>query len=260
MKTLHDPAMNRFVAALLIAGAALACAPQTFAQPTDFVHHGHFRRMMHTGDTGGRIELSALPVGSGHWGVGATAGLTAEVVQVNGRLLVSPGSDPQGRVRAPLPGEQATLFVGARVERWIDVPVPAAMNQVEFERFVRERAAAAGLSLDQPFVFRVEGRFPELLWHVVTGEATEHRPHRYGHGSGPHGTGHANARSDMRFFDQPGAAGQLIGVYSGETLEGIVSHPGERTHVHFTDSDVTVSGHVDRYAVAAGAVLRLGVR
>ena len=260
MKTLHDPAKNRLVAALLIAGAAFAWAPETSAQTTDFVHHGHFRRMMHTGDTSGRVDLSALPAGAGHWGVGATAGLTGELVQVDGRLLVSPGSDLQGRVRAPLPGERATLFAGARVDRWIDVTVPAAMNQGEFERFVRERAVTAGLSPEQPFVFRVEGRFPELLWHVVTGEPAEAKPDRHGHGPGPHGGGHANARSGMRFFDQPGSAGQLIGVYSGKALEGIVSHPGERFHVHFADGDAAVSGHVDRYAVAAGSMLRLGLR
>lgn len=260
MKTLHFPALNRSMASLLVAGAALAHAPEAFAQPIDFLHHGHFRRMMHTGDTGGRIELSALPGGPGRWGVGVTAGLTAEVVQIDGRLLVSPGSDPRGRLRAPLVGEQATLFAGARIDRWVDVGVPDAMDQGTFERFVREQAAAAGLSLDQPFVFRVEGRFPELLWHVVTGEAAEAKPDRHGHGSRPHGAAHANARADMRRFDQPGTAGQMIGIYSGETLEGIVSHPGERFHVHFADRDVTVSGHVDRYSVAAGAVLRLGLR
>jgi alpha-acetolactate decarboxylase len=75
-----------------------------------------------------------------------------------------------------------------------------------------------------------------------------------------HGAGHANQRSDMRLFRQPGASGQLIGVYSGAALEGVVSHPGERLHVHFADPGVTVSGHVDRYSVAAGAVLKMPVR
>jgi alpha-acetolactate decarboxylase len=64
----------------------------------------------------------------------------------------------------------------------------------------------------------------------------------------------------MRLFHQPGASGQFIGVYSGAALEGAVSHPGERFHLHFADPDATVSGHVDRYSVAAGAVLKLPVR
>jgi alpha-acetolactate decarboxylase len=64
----------------------------------------------------------------------------------------------------------------------------------------------------------------------------------------------------MRMFRQPGASGQLVGVYSGSALEGVVSHPGERFHLHFADAAATVSGHVDRYSVGAGAILKLPVR
>lgn len=58
-------------------------------------------------------------------------------------------------------------------------------------------------------------------------------------------------------FHAPGATGQLVGVYSGAGLEGVVSHAGERFHLHYVDSGATVTGHVDRYSVAAGAVLKL---
>jgi alpha-acetolactate decarboxylase len=52
----------------------------------------------------------------------------------------------------------------------------------------------------------------------------------------------------------------LVGLYSGEALEGVVSHPGERFHVHFVDPSLGFSGHVDGYAVARGATLKLPVR
>jgi alpha-acetolactate decarboxylase len=243
------------IAALLLAGAAWASS-----LPFGFAHHGHFQRMMHTGNTSGQVMLAALPQPGGTWGVGATAGLKGEIVQIDGRLLVSPGSDEHGRVRPPQEGEQAVLFASGRVQAWQDVPVPRDMEAPAFEAFVQEQAKALGLALDQPFVFRVEGRFPHLLWHVVTGEKGPggHGAHG-GHAAG-HGAGHANERSDMRLFRQPGAAGQLIGVYSGAALEGAVSHPGERFHIHFADPGATVSGHVDRYSVAGGAVLKLPLR
>jgi hypothetical protein len=163
-------------------------------------------------------------------------------------------------VRPPQEGEQALLFASGRVQAWRDVTVPRDMDAAAFEAFVQEQAEGMGLAPDQPFVFRVEGRFPHLLWHVVTGEPGPGGAKGAHGGHAGHGGGHANNRSEMRSFRQPGASGQLIGVYSGAALEGTVSHPGERFHLHFADMNATLSGHVDRYSVAAGAVLKLPMR
>ncbi len=246
------------VAAALMAGFAAVAA----SLPLDFIHFGNFTRMVESGHSGGQVRLADLPQRKGDWGLGATAGLKGEMVQIDGRLLVSPGSDAQGRVQAPQQGEEAVLFAGARVAAWTDVTVPSDMSQAQLGSFVREQATARGLSLEQPFVFRVEGRFPHLMWHVVTGEPSAggqgpQGGHR-GHGAMMAG-GHVNQQSGMKVFHAPGATGALVGVYSGAGLEGVVSHAGERFHLHYVDSTATVSGHVDRYAVAAGAVLKLPV-
>jgi alpha-acetolactate decarboxylase len=249
------------VVVALMAGVAAVAA----SLPFEFVHFGNFTRMVESGHSGGQVLLADLPQRKGDWGLGATAGLKGEIVQIDGRLLVSPGSDAQGRVQAPQRGEEAVLFVGARVAAWAEVTVPSDMSQAQLESFVRDQAAARGLSLEQPFVFRVDGRFPHLMWHVVTGEPSAggqipnggQGGHR-GHGAMMAG-GHANQQSGMKVFHAPGATGALVGVYSGAGLEGVVSHAGERFHLHYVDSDATVSGHVDRYAVAAGAVLKLPV-
>jgi hypothetical protein len=228
--------------------------------PFAFVHHGNFQRMMHSGNTSGQVALAAVPQRGGTWGLGATAGLKGEIVQIDGKLLVSPGSDLQGRVRPPQDGEQAVLFASGRVQAWQDVAVPRDMDAAAFGAFVQERAQALGIALDQPFVFRVDVRFPHLLWHVVTGEPGLGAGHGSHAGHGGHGAGHASQRSDMRLFRKPRSSGQLIGVYGGAALEGLVSHPGERFHLHFADMNARASGHVDRYRVAAGAMLRLPQR
>lgn len=248
----------------LVAAISLGAAVVVWAAlPAGFSHHGNFQQMVRSGDTAGRVALAALPQQPGFWGVGATAGLRGELIVVDGRLLVSHGSDAQGRVAAPAAAEQALLFAGAQVLAWRDVPVPQDMDAPAFEAFLRRQAVAAGLLPDQPFVFRVEGRFPHLLWHVVTGEAPAGQGGGHGGGkgggqeTGHAGGGHANSQSGQRLFRQPGASGQLVGVYSGAELEGVVSHPGERLHLHFIDPALTVSGHVDRFSIAAGAVLKL---
>lgn len=247
------PTRSRVSVALVTTSLLLAGAVLASSLPFGFVHHGNFQRMMHTGDTSGQVAIADLPRQAGSWGVGATAGLKGEIVQLDGELLVSPGSDERGAVRAPAAGEQAVLFAGGNVAKWVDVPVPSDMEQGQFEAFVVEQARSRGLSLEQPFVFRVVGRFPRMRWHVVTGEsgAARHGDHGSGH------SGHANKRSGMKVFHQPGAGGQVVGIYSGAQLEGKVSHPGERFHLHFVDDAVAVSGHVDAYAVSSGAVLKL---
>lgn len=257
MQPLKTQSVPRLAAALvLLTSMAAVAAGLQF----DFIHFGNFTRMNQSGHAGGEVALSKLPQRAGDWGLGATAGLKGEIVQVDGKLLVSPGSDAQGRVQAPQPDEQAVLFAGARVQAWADVAVPSDMGQAAFEAFVREQAVARGLSPDQPFVFRVAGRFPHLMWHVVTGEASPSAPGPHGGHGAMTGAGHANHRAGMKVFHAPGAEGQLVGVYSGAGLEGVVSHAGERFHLHFVDAEATASGHVDRYTVGAGSVLKLPMR
>ena len=72
--------------------------------------------------------------------------------------------------------------------------------------------------------------------------------------------GHANQQSGMKVFHAPGSTGQLVGVYSGASLEGVVSHASEHFHLHYADLGATVSGHVDRYTIGAGSVLKLPLR
>lgn len=105
------------------------------------------------------------------------------------------------------------------------------------------------------------GGYSHLIWYVLTGEKPEAGSTAQGtHGGHSHGGGHTNKQSGMKVFRNPTATGQLVAVYSGQKLEGVVSHPGERFHVHYIDDAQTVSGHVDQYNVRHGATLWLPVR
>lgn len=244
---------------LILASIALA-ATLVWAQPMGFKHFGHFMHMMHTGETAGQIQLSKLETSTGVWGVGALADLKGEIIQVDGKLLVSLGSDAQGKVNPPKSNDSAVLWASAKVTQWVSAKVPSDMNQAQFEAFAKEQAKAQKLDLEQPFVFRVSGDYAHLIWHVVTGDKSTGSGGHGPHGQvvqGGHGGGHANQQSGMKVFRNPQANGQLVGIYSGAKLEGVVSHPEERFHVHYIDKELTVSGHVDQYTVRAGATLWL---
>lgn len=240
---------------LMMLAAGLAAAQhrdvQRSAAGEELEVHGSFRRLAHTGDTAGKVALGAIRAGPGVWGVGALAGLEGELVVADGRVLVSRGGDYEGRTEAPAPSEMATLYAGTKVSTWSAIRLPNEMNRQDFERFLVMSAMKLGAGQDAPFVFRVEGAFPKLVWHVVRGKVEHGRPVT------AHGGQHANPHAAMHVFDEPGSRGQLIGVHSGAALEGVVSHPGERLHIHFADRALARSGHVDDYSVAAGAILYL---
>lgn len=228
---------------------ALALPNALFAQ--DLTVHGNFRHMMHTGETDGTVVLDTLTIPSS-WGVGATAGLRGEVVIRDGAVLVSRGDDPDARLTPPEAGEQAVILAFGTVEDWQSVAIPHDMAPDRLTHFIEMQAQSLGLDPQGGFPVRIEGSFPQLVWHVVTGEASAHG----GHGTG-HGGGHANSQSGMNLYDEAGATGEMIGVYTGAALEGIASHPGERLHLHFVSADGTRSGHVDEIMIPAGATLML---
>jgi len=129
------------------------------------------------------------------------------------------------------------------------------MTPERLNHFIEMQAQSLGLDPEGGFPIRIEGRFPQLVWHVVTGEAPAHGA-QSSHGAG-HGGGQANSQSGMNLYDEAGAAGEIIGVYTGAALEGIASHPGERLHLHFVSADGTRSGHVDEVVFPAGSTLLL---
>jgi alpha-acetolactate decarboxylase len=229
--------------------AGLAVASWVAAQPVGpagVQAFGNFKRLAHTGDTSAKIALREVPTTAGTYAVGALTGMRGEILVWDGKLLVTRGHSPDGRTEAAGTDDSATLLALAKVAAWSEVPVPSDMKQAEFEAFVVKQAAARGLDPAKSFPFLVRGEFPNVLWHVVTGAA----------GAG-HGSAHAQGHASNRVFDERNAAGAMAGFYSGDALEGVISHPGERFHLHYANVDFSRSGHVDGYTVRAGAKLFL---
>ena len=111
--------------------------------------------------------------------------------------------------------DETTLLATATVSKWAEVDIPSDMKQREFEAFLRREARRRDLVDSTPYPFLVKGTLPRVTWHVVTGTSAGH---------GGHG-GAANAQS--RVCEQKAAEGILIGFYSDERLEGVISHTGE---------------------------------
>jgi alpha-acetolactate decarboxylase len=231
----------------LLAGVAVASwvAAQGVG-PAGVQAFGSFKRLAHTGDTAAKIALREVPTTAGTYGVGALTGLRGEILVWDGKRSVTRSHSPEGRTETPGADDSATLLALSKVTAWHEVTVPSDMKQPEFEAFVVREASSRGLNAATPFLFLVRGEFPNVVWHVVTGAA-----------GGGHGEAHAQGHARNRVFEERAAAGVMVGFYSGDALEGVISHPGERFHLHYANRDFTRSGHVDGYTVRAGGVLSL---
>lgn len=86
-----------------------------------------------------------------------------------------------------------------------------------------------------------------LNWHVVTGTPPE----------GGHDMAQGMPQGPMNRYDEPGAAGQIVGIFAGSTNEGAASHPGQALHLHYISEAATRSGHVDDIGFVAGTELWL---
>jgi alpha-acetolactate decarboxylase len=207
--------------------------------------YGNFKRMLHKGDTSGKVALASISNSAGTYGIGAMADLRGEILVWDGRILISLGEMASGSAQSPGADAQAALLVTGQVKGWEQKQILNDMTQKQFERFVIDSAHSIGIDTNQPFLFIVTGDITDYAWHVVAGTA-------HGNGAGPkHQQGHAN----NRIFSGEEAKGKLVGFYSAAELEGVISHPGERFHVHYADDDFTATGHLDRFSVRKGATL-----
>jgi alpha-acetolactate decarboxylase len=238
---------------LLPASLALA------AEPFNIQPYGSFKHLADTASIKGVVKLAPLGGEKGTYGVGAQAGLRGEILLWDGRMLVTRGHSPIGSTEPVTAADEAVLFVRGKVEDWQAVAVATDMTQAQFEAFVVDSAKKAGLSVENAFPFAVRGGKLDVVWHVVTGPASPSAKPTGAH-SGGQGDTHQFGHAGMRIFRETASTGILLGFYSGAALEGVISHPGERFHLHYAKDDLSLSGHVDEYSVAKGATLMLPKR
>lgn len=245
--------MNRVFSLLLFMSILNTPALANETLP-EFIHYGNFKHMIHTGLDQGNVLLSDLSQEKNMWGLGALAGRKGEIIQIDGKILVSPGSDPTGKILPHDSKEQAFLFAGGKVSKWHDnIMLSMDMTQSQLETFILDQAKRLGISTDKPFIFRLQGQFHELRWHVVTGQKAQTVNEEVQN----HHIGVKKHHVEKLIFNQPHSLGELVGIYSGPELESVITHPNKYFHAHYINDESKISGHVETYSVAKGTILKL---
>lgn len=208
---------------------------------------GSVHEVMMEGSVDGKVGLGEVATGDGAHGLGALSGLRGEATVIAGETCLAYPDGPD-RIRVELtraPTEDAALFVVANVSAWLPVPIPRDLAHGELDGFIGEAARSRGWDGARAFPFVIEGPVRRLAWHVVDGS-------RLGDGAGGHG---AHLEASVR-GELTGGSPVMVGFYSTQH-QGVFTHHGAASHIHFIDRARRVCGHVDDVGVGSGAVLRL---
>lgn len=211
--------------------------------------YGSLREVMQERRTGPRVRLDQLLPDEHLYALGALAGLEGEITVLAGEAWVARpiGANAAHTERSSGAEEAACLLVSARVSAWRTVTISASIQYAELDATIAELATAAGVQVDRPFAFRIEGTVRDLRWHVIDGRRI------------PPGL---QGPAVHRAAAVPQAVGQveahLLGFHS-RAHEGVFTHHGTTTHVHCVIPALQATGHVDHVVVLPGAKVSFAV-
>jgi alpha-acetolactate decarboxylase len=201
----------------------------------------------------GRVHFQKVVEQPHFYGVAALAQLKGEATILDGNLTIT-RVDAKGQLapsEAARPDESATLLVGAYVPSWSARPVPRDVIPDEFDAYLADEAAQAGLNATKPFVFTVEGEFRNIRFHVINGACPLHARLKK-----------IDLAPERRPFEGEleKVRGTLVGVFAKDAV-GDITHPATSTHMHLLFKDArtgqVVTGHVEQVGLMKGAVVRL---
>lgn len=229
-----------------------ALADDTTVGDSRIVQYGKMHEAIGQQQHQGRVQLSQLLQRPHFYGVAALAGLHGEVTILDGRATITRvAAGGQLHSSAVAPEDQATLLIGAYVPSWNEHRIPVSVPPEQFDKYISDVAAQAGVLLSEPFLFTVEGQFSKVRLHVINGACPLHARLR-----------RIQLPQDRQPFEAElqQVSGTVVGVFAKDAV-GSITHPATSVHMHLLFRDAAsgqlVTGHVEQLGLQAEAMLRL---
>lgn len=241
-----------------IAGAlaVAACATVTIPAMKDGLveYYGSQKTIFDTGKAEGKVPLAAMSGANAAFGVGAYAGLDGEITVYEGKPYVTQVRGNSYTMNHSQNGA-AIFAVWTKNTEWRDEPVPAEVKgYLDLQRYIKTRAAAAGIDTSKPFPFLMSGTPAELKWHINV-DLTEGKPiDKALFAKSKAGYVMKNQPVDIIGFYSENHPGVFISAYAPAIKEHNVKNT---IHFHFVAKDGKSAGHIDDIVLAGGMTLRL---
>lgn len=148
---------------------------------------------------------------------------------------------------------KAPILVYSNVKKWRSFNFDHdAATMSELEKKIESAAKKAGLDVEKPFPFLIQGAPSEITFHIVrrknesTASPGSHDDHGTHHRK-KEGHGHGSA-ANMSLFSKKKSSGTVLGFFS-KKHQGIYTHHDSFVHMHFLTDSKQETGHVDALKV-----------
>jgi acetolactate decarboxylase len=125
------------------------------------------------------------------------------------------------------------------VTQWQRVTIDQDIAFADLDRRIEDHAIAAGIDVERPFPFLVEGAV-DVRWHVLTGPPAP--------GDSPHDHTRNAIVGELK------ASAMIVGFFS-KHHQGVFTHAGHAVHAHVVEPASSLSAHADELVIRAGSVI-----
>jgi acetolactate decarboxylase len=211
---------------------------------------GSFQAATQKGQASALVPLLPLKADKTLVGLGVLSSLRGEVTLFGGQAFLSVPSQDGGFSTEELGAHQdsAAFMVQASVSDWQTVALPQNTGLDELPSAFEKLAEAAGLDVEQPIPFMIEGSVGNLTLSVVNGSAF------VGDREIPEEAMKAAARKVTRATCQ----GTGVGFFGKSDHPEFLAND-THVHLHFVEQTGALAGHVEHIDLPSGTSFRLPI-
>ncbi len=198
----------------------------------DIKIYGSLQQIMHANDTSEKVRLNKMGPLFSIYGIGALASLDGEILILDGETYVTRVWNTS-LITDKSTDVGAALLVMTSVEVWDTLVI----NKDLYEMKSLENYLALEIGeIESAYPFMVLSSDSEIRWHVVRTpkNASEMENHK-----------------ELGIKGKFKGSALLLGFFS-KKHEGVFTHKGQNTHIHFQSADKQYAGHVDQIMLKKG--------
>jgi acetolactate decarboxylase len=206
---------------------------------------GNRQDILNVGKLSATVSLDSLLSIPNLYAIGPIEGLQGEITVYNGHPSIATIEGDAPKFSTTAAHTKAIFLVYGSCSQWQKIEINKPLyGLVAIENYVKAQLESNDFGTETPVLFKINGKVSSLDYHII-----------YKKDDAPHNKEEHQKAKQKYTLDQGGVS--LIGFWADAAGEGVYTHNGKRTHLHFLSADKSISGHLDDIQLEKGATLLL---